>query len=118
MTHEFDYKAIGLRIKMIRLKKDMTQEQLAGITDLSAPHISNVETGNTKVSLRALVKIANALDCSIDEILFDNMTYTRHVVEHEMLKVVSDCDDKEIRVIADTARALKISMRQSFAVNG
>lgn len=115
MTQDFDYKAIGLRIKMVRLKKEITQEQLAEITGLSSPHISNVETGNTKVSLKSLVRIANALDCSIDEVLFDNMTYTRHIVEHEMLKVVSDCDDKEIRVIADTARALKHSMRQSFA---
>lgn len=115
MIHDFNYKAIGIKIKMIRLTKKITQEQLAEITGLSSPHISNVETGNTKVSLVSLVNIANALDCSIDEILFDNMTYTRHVVEHEMLKVVSDCDDKEIRVIADTARALKHSMRQSFA---
>lgn len=109
------YKDIGLRVKMIRLRKEITQEELAGITGLSSPHISNVETGNTKVSLPSLIKIANALDSSIDAILFDNMTYTRHVVEDEVLKVVSDCDDKEIRVIADTARALKYSMRQSYS---
>lgn len=115
MAQDFDYKAIGMKIKFIRLKKRMTQEQLAEITGLSCPHISNVETGNTKVSLVSLVKIANALGCSIDEILVDNMAYIRPVVEHEMLKVISDCDDKEIRVIADTARALKHSMRQSFA---
>lgn len=115
MHFEFDYKSIGLRIKMIRLKRELTQEEIAGITGLSCPHISNVETGNTKVSLKALVNIANALNCSLDALLFDNMTYTRHVVENEVLTVVADCNDKEIHVIAETAKALKHSMRQSFS---
>ena len=109
---DFDYKAIGRRIKMTRLERELTQEQLAEITGLSTVHISNVETANTKVSLQSLVKIANALHTSIDGILYDNLTSNQHVFEGKMVEVIRDCNAHEIRVIADTAEALKRSMRQ------
>ncbi|MDD4496048.1 MAG: helix-turn-helix transcriptional regulator, partial [Eubacteriales bacterium] len=48
---KLDYKAIGKRIKIQRIQKDMTQDKLAELTNLSNPHISNVESGSTQVSL-------------------------------------------------------------------
>lgn len=111
----FDYKAIGLRIKAIRLHRELTQEQLAEMTGLSSPHISNVETGKTKVSLPSLAKIADVLDACIDEIMYGSKQ-SRHNNMVEMKVILSDCNDKEVRIIVDTARALKTSMRQSFNI--
>lgn len=48
---EIDYKAIGQRIKIARIKKGITQEAVADIIDITPAHMSNVETGKTKVSL-------------------------------------------------------------------
>ena len=59
-----DYSAIGRRIKTARLSCGMTQEKLAEQTGLSLPHISNIETGHTKLSLPTMVEIANALSVS------------------------------------------------------
>lgn len=56
-----DYKAIGKRIKIARIRADLTQEKLAERVNLSTSHMSNIETGTTKVSLSAIVDIANAL---------------------------------------------------------
>lgn len=41
-------------------------------------------------------------------------THTSHkaVFEGELARTVSDCDEMEIRVIADMAKALKTSMRR------
>lgn len=58
---ELDYKAIGKRIKIARIKADMTQERLAEAVELSPTHLSNIETGTTRVSLNAIVSLANAL---------------------------------------------------------
>ena len=58
---EIDYKAIGQRIKIARIKKGITQEAVADIIDITPAHMSNVETGKTKVSLPTLIEIANAL---------------------------------------------------------
>ena len=48
---EIDYKAIGQRIKIARIKKGITQEAVADLIDITPAHMSNVETGKTKVSL-------------------------------------------------------------------
>lgn len=48
---ELDYKAIGKRIKIARIKADLTQERLAERIGISPTHLSNIETGTTRVSL-------------------------------------------------------------------
>ena len=57
---ELDYKAIGKRIKIARIKADLTQEMLAEKIELSPTHLSNIETGTTRVSLATIVQ-ASAL---------------------------------------------------------
>lgn len=50
-----DYKSIGKRIKTARIRLDMTQERLAEQVNLSPSHLSNIETGTTKVSLPTII---------------------------------------------------------------
>ena len=70
---ELDYKAIGKRVKIARIKADLTQEKLAEQIELSPTHLSNIETGTTKVSLTTIVNIANALSVSVDDLLCDSV---------------------------------------------
>jgi len=58
---ELDYKAIGKRIKIARMQTELTQEQLASRVNVSPSHMSNIETGTTRVSLTTIVNLANAL---------------------------------------------------------
>ena len=67
---ELDYRAIGKRIKIARIKADLTQEALAEKASLSTTHMSNIETGNSKLSLPTIVSLANALSVSVDEFLW------------------------------------------------
>ena len=71
MTIDLDYNAIGYRIKITRLKYKLTQEKLSEICDITPQHLSNIENGNTKVSLPTLIKIANALNVTVDYLLVD-----------------------------------------------
>lgn len=66
---ELDYKAIGKRIKIARIRADLTQEGLSAQVSLSPSHMSNIETGTTKVSLTTIVNIANALSVTVDDLL-------------------------------------------------
>ena len=70
---ELDYKAIGKRIKIARIKADLTQERLAEMVEISPTHISNIETGTTRVSLSAIVSLANALSVTVDDLLCDSV---------------------------------------------
>ena len=52
---------------------DLTQETLSEIVGISPTHMSNIETGTTKVSLTTIVTIANALQVTVDDLLCDNV---------------------------------------------
>ena len=107
-----DYKCIGRRIKAARVSLDMTQERLAEKVNLSPSHLSNIETGTTKVSLSTIVKLANALHVSVDSLLADSVVQSKAVFEQDIQTILSDCDDYEIRVIADIAAATKKTLRK------
>lgn len=80
---ELDYKAIGKRIKIARIQVDLTQEKLAEYVNLSPSHMSNIETGTTKVSLTTIVNIANALSVSVDDLLCDNVIHAKPQFEND-----------------------------------
>lgn len=110
---EMDYKAIGKRIKIARIKAGMTQERVADKADVSPGHMSNIETGKTKVSLPVLVAIANVLSVSVDALLCDNVVASKTIFEGEAESIFSDCDDYEIRLLVDLLKAAKESIRRN-----
>ena len=109
---EIDYKAIGKRIRTARLKAGMTQELLAEKAGLSTTHMSNIETGSSKLSLPAIISLADALGVSVDE-LCDNVIRTWEVFSREIQDILSDCDEYEIRILADILKSAKESMRKN-----
>lgn len=110
---ELDYKAIGKRIKIARIQADMTQEALAEKVDLSPSHMSNIETGTTKVSLTTIVNLANALSVTVDDLLCDNIVRARVQMERDVQQVLNDCDDYEIRVVMEVAKSVVDSLRKN-----
>ena len=109
---ELDYRAIGKRIKIERIKADLTQERLAEMSGVSPTHMSNIETGTTRVSLTTMVAIANALSVTLDDFMCDSLTHSRVQFEQDIADVLADCDTYEIRMIADMAQALKDTLRR------
>lgn len=112
-TDNIDYKAIGKRIRTARLKAGMTQELLAEKAGLSTTHMSNIETGSSKLSLPALISLADALGVSVDELLCDNVIRSWEVFSREIQDTLSDCDEYEIRILADILKSAKESMRKN-----
>ena len=60
-----DLKAVGQRIKSAREAKNLTQEELAALVNLSPTHVSVIERGLKVTKLDTFVTIANALDCKL-----------------------------------------------------
>lgn len=60
----------GHRIKELRLKQNISQEELAFRCGLSKNYISDVERGTRNVSLKSIEKIANGFVVNLKE-LFD-----------------------------------------------
>ena len=81
---ELDYKEIGKRVKIARIRADLTQEALAEKAGLSITHMSNIENGHSKLSLPMAVALANVLSVSVDEFLCDSVIHSKEVFSHEV----------------------------------
>lgn len=60
---------LGVNIRSARIAQGMTQQTLAERADLSVPYISRVERGEKEPSLSTLLRVADALDIGLDELL-------------------------------------------------
>ena len=58
-----------MNLKEIRLARGMTQEQLANICGLEQSRIARYESGKREPDLDTLRKLAEALDCTLDELI-------------------------------------------------
>ena len=84
MELKLDYAAIGARIRAFRHKRGMTSERLAELADTSKANISHIETNNTKLSLAMLVRIANALGVTPNELLSDTLSPRKVQFEQQL----------------------------------
>ena len=58
---------IGARIKEVRSKKGLTQEQLSERIDINPKYLSSIERGKENPTLNTLIKLAQSLDVNIDD---------------------------------------------------
>lgn len=56
-------------LRRIRKEKGLTMKELGKLTDVSESMIQMVETGTRSPSFELLLKLGEALDCSVDELL-------------------------------------------------
>lgn len=110
---DLNYKAIGKRIKISRIKAEMTQEHLSALVDISPSHMSNIETGTTRVSLTTIVNIANALSVTTDDLLCDSVIHAKSQFEDELKGILDSCDDYEMRVICQSAKSILEALRDN-----
>lgn len=108
-----NYNDIGKRIKLERKKRSITQEKLAENANISVVHMSNIENGNTKLSLPALVNIANTLNCGLDVLLCSNLRNNKAPASELLSDLLDDCTQNERTVIIETLQALKDSLRKN-----
>jgi XRE family aerobic/anaerobic benzoate catabolism transcriptional regulator len=66
--------ALGERLKMLRARKAMPRRALAEAAGVSERHLANLETGTGNASLLVLRQVAQALDCTIAELIGDETT--------------------------------------------
>lgn len=108
---EIDYVAIGRRIRQYRLERNLSQEVLSEKADVTPAHFSHIERGNTKPSLPTLIRIANALKVSIDDLLCDNVEKSRHVRIRDVDYLLEDCTQQEIKALTEILAAAKRALR-------
>ncbi len=77
-------KTIGKNIRKYRKEKDIRQDKLAEMADLSTNYIGMIERGEKIPSLETFLKICEALDVSADMLLADT-NYNGYRVKDSIL---------------------------------
>lgn len=102
-----DYLALGKNIKKYRRIADLTQEDLAEFCDCSASHIGQVENGKTVPSLEMTLRIANALNISIDRLVNKDYKHPEYIYMKDIAERVGKYSvAKRILVCEDLNRYL------------
>lgn len=91
-----DYVGIGKRIRTQRLKKNLSQEELAEMAGISLVHMSHIETANTKLSLPVLVDLACALGVRTDDLIFDKADLGKDALVEELALELEDCSHAQL----------------------
>lgn len=109
-----NYLIIGKHIKEARKKKKLSQAQLCELIGVSDGYMSLIETASKFVSLDVLVRVANALDVTADELLAENLLTNRRAnLNGEFADLLGDCNAYERRVLIEVARATKRILREN-----
>lgn len=111
---ELDYKKLGKRIKEQRLKQHLTQEKLGEIVGVNTSNISHIERAATQVSLSSLVKIANALDTTLDRLVCDSLYSVADLyIEQDISNLLQGCSLAEKQIIKDILIATKKTLKEN-----
>jgi transcriptional regulator with XRE-family HTH domain len=68
-SFENDLKQFGTEIKSVRKAKKITQLQLSSLCDIDIRTIQRIEKGEFNPSLRVLIRIANAFEMSLSNLI-------------------------------------------------
>ena len=98
-------KAIGRRIKAAREKRQLTQEQLAELVDLSTMHVSVIERGVKLPKLETLINIANILDVSTDVLLQDVINNRAEIFSSEASTLINQLPREDQRRVLAALRS-------------
>lgn len=110
---KIDYRDIGQRIKLKRIEKGFTQEQLSEMVDIGPSHMSHIESGRTVPSFEVFVSIINALNCSADELLCRETKAAKPILDSWLSELVADCDNTETKILSDILIAAKQTLRKN-----
>ena len=65
---------LGERVRMLRSRRGLTRKAVAHLAQVSERHLANLEAGSGNASVLILLQVAQALNCSVVELLGDVTT--------------------------------------------
>ncbi len=64
-------KLVGARIRLLRLEKNLAQNEVAEKIGISQAHLSNIEKGRNNITLENLLRLHEVLGCSVASFFVD-----------------------------------------------
>ena len=98
---------IGRRIKDLRKRKKMVQEDLGPKAGLSSKYLGAIERGEKNAPIETLIKIATALNVELHELfIFDHETEDMKELKMKIDAMLKDANKKEFGTIYRVIKAI------------
>lgn len=108
-------KAFGLRIRNVRKKQGLSQEDLAEKAGLHPTYVGGVERGERNPSLESILKIASALEVSPSQLFrFEGVKTTLNLddeISQELLAFVENLKSPTKRKILQTLKSVRKDLK-------
>lgn len=107
----YDKKAVGERIKTIRLRSNMTQSRLAEELDYTSERqLQRIESGETSCSVDKLMELAQILGVSTDYLLFGQ----KMAQNAGIMRYLEGKSDKQIAYLEGILKAASENMESLY----
>lgn len=98
-------RAVGKRIKIVRQRSGLTQDQLAEQVGLSPKYISGIERGVENPTMDILIRLAKVLGVEpYDLFLFGESEESEKALRKVIEKMVREADLKKLQLYFDVMR--------------
>lgn len=66
---KYNAKQFGINVREVRKNRDISQDQLALRAGIDRSYMGRIERGQVNITLEKVYRLADALDCSIQELM-------------------------------------------------
>lgn len=105
MDLNIDYKSIGERVKFERERRSMTRDEFSEVVGISSVYLSQIERSERVMSLGTFIKVASALQVSLDYLIYGEDIY-KDLNRQDIINIVEKSSNKELKIISDLIRAI------------
>ena len=106
-----DLKDIGARIKAARIKKKLTQAELAELLNISPVHVSKIELGKTNFGVDILMRLTEIFQMSADKLLRTEIPTVNTVYSAEITELLDGCTQAEKEAMLGTLKNMKAAFQ-------
>ncbi len=110
---EIDYRSLGSRIRFFRRERGLSQEELAELVNSSKNHIGYIETGKRAASLLLVVRIANVLEVSLEDLLADSLEVVRNESLSRVVEILEGCSDSKANLLLENLAYMDILLSKN-----
>lgn len=97
---------IGIRIKELRRKRGLSQEQLSEKAEITPNYLSRVERGTENPTLDMFIRLANALEVEMWEMFDFGHRGSRRDLKSLLNKIAGDANEEQLRFMVKVLRAI------------
>jgi transcriptional regulator with XRE-family HTH domain len=92
---------IGKRIREQRELQNLKQETLAEMVEISNTHMSQIERGKKEPSIKAFIRIVNALNIPADFLLRDELKNSSPILLNDITEKMTHLTKEQVEFVTD-----------------